>query len=69
MPDPAIGYHEEPTNSNGIVRARTTAQVRSWLIPRKERALHALRHELETVEYPGVYVLFEGKNKVYVGEA
>jgi len=69
MADPEIGYHEEPTNSNGILRARTTAQVRSWHILRKERALHALRHELETVEYPGVYILFEKKTKIYVGEA
>jgi len=44
-------------------------QVRSWQIPRKERTLQALRTELETVEYPGIYILFERKTKVYVGEA
>lgn len=64
-----IGYSEHPQNSNGIIRARTTRQVRSWHIARKERALQAFKRELETVQYPALYILFEKKVKVYVGEA
>ncbi|MCK4736030.1 MAG: GIY-YIG nuclease family protein [Methanophagales archaeon] len=64
-----IGYHEDPKNSDGITRARTTKQIRSWEIPRTMKALEVLNNELGKIEFPGIYILFEGKNKVYVGEA
>lgn len=63
-----IGYSEHPQNSNGVKRARTTMQIRSWHIQRKQRSLKALIGELETLQYPGIYILFE-KTKAYVGEA
>jgi len=64
-----IGYHEDPKNSDGIIRARTTKQIRSWEIPRTMKALEVLNNELGKIEFPGIYTLFEGKNKVYIGEA
>lgn len=64
-----IGYHEDPRNGNGIIRARTTKQIRSWELPRSIKALEALNDELGRIEFPGNYILFEGKNKVYIGEA
>lgn len=65
-----IGYSDLPKNSNGIQRARTTCQVRSWHMMRGTRPLQAFRRELETVQYPALYLLFEKKTrKVYVGEA
>ena len=67
-----IGYSQYPPNGNEVMRARTTSQVRSWRIPRKQKALKALIAELKTVRYPGIYILFEKfkKNaKAYVGEA
>ena len=64
-----IGYHEDPRNSDAIIRARTTKQIRSWEIPRTMKALEVLNNELGKIEFPGIYILFEGKNKVYVGEA
>ena len=64
-----IGYHEDPKNSDGIIRARTTKQIRSWEILRTMKALEVLNSELGKIEFPGIYILFEGKNKVYVGEA
>jgi hypothetical protein len=64
-----IGYHEDPKNRNGIIRARTTKQIRSWEIPRTIKALETLNNELGRIEFPGIYTLFEGKNKLYVGEA
>ena len=64
-----IGYHEDPKNSDGIIRARTTKQIRSWEIPRTMKALEVLNSELGKIEFPGIYTLFEGKNKVYIGEA
>jgi len=63
-----IGYSQQPPNGNEIREARTTMQVRSWRFPRKQKSLQALIKELETVQYPGVYILFE-KTKAYVGEA
>lgn len=69
MPNNDIGYHEDPRNSDGIIRARTTKQVRSWEIPRAVKALEVLNSELGKIEFPGIYILFEGKNKIYVGEA
>jgi hypothetical protein len=64
-----IGYHEDPRNGNGVLRARTTKQIRSWEIHRTIRALEALNNEFGGIDFPGVYSLFEGKNKVYIGEA
>ena len=69
MSNSDIGYHEDPRNSDGIVRARTTKQIRSWEILRTMKALEVLNNELGKIEFPGIYTLFEGKNKVYIGEA
>ncbi|MGB7001016.1 MAG: GIY-YIG nuclease family protein [Halobacteriota archaeon] len=33
------------------------------------KALEVLNIELGRIEFPGIYILFEGKNKVYIGEA
>jgi len=65
-----IGYSEHPPNGNGVKRARTTMQLRSWQIERKQKSLKALIAELEKVQYPGIYVLFNPKkDRAYVGEA
>ena len=69
MSNSDIGYHEDPKNSDGIIRARTTKQIRSWEILRTMKALEVLNNELGKIEFPGIYTLFEGKNKVYIGEA
>lgn len=69
MPDSEIGYYEEPKNSDGIIRARTTKQIRSWEIPRTIKAIETLNDELGRIEFPCIYVLREGKNRIYVGEA
>lgn len=68
MIEEAIGYYEEPKNGNDIVRARTSMQIRSWHIPRTNKALEAFNVEIGKAEFPGVYILF-AKSKVYVGEA
>jgi len=64
-----IGYSEHPRNGNGILRARTTSQVRSWHMTRTERAIRGFKRELETTQYPALYILLEKKRKAYVGEA
>lgn len=70
MTDGEIGYHEDPPNGDGIIRARTTRQIRSWEIPRKIRALESINSEFGKIDFPGNYILFESKkNKVYIGEA
>jgi hypothetical protein len=68
MIDTEIGYHEDLKNSNGIIRARTTKQIRSWQIPRSIKALEKLNDEMGKIPFPGNYILFE-RMKVYVGEA
>jgi len=68
MANNEIGYHEDPKNSNGIIRARTTKQIRSWHIPRSLKALEKLNDEMGNIPFPGNYILFE-RMKVYVGEA
>ena len=70
MTDSEPGYHEDPANGDGIIRARTTSQIRSWEMPRTTRALESLNSELGKIEFPGNYILFETKKKkVYIGEA
>ncbi len=68
MPDVEIGYYQDPKNSNGIVRARTTKQIRSWHIPRTIKALEKLHSEMGKIVSPGNYILFDHM-KVYIGEA
>lgn len=63
-----IGFSEEPKNGNGIIRARTTSQIRSWDMPRAQKALEKFNKEIGEAEFPGIYILF-AKSKVYVGEA
>lgn len=63
-----IGFYEEPRNGNGIVRSRTTLQIRSWDMPRSQKALERFNAEIGKSEFPGVYILLV-KNKAYVGEA
>jgi hypothetical protein len=69
MSNNEIGYQEDPKNGNGIKRARTTKQIRSWELPRTIKSLEVLNNEFGMIEFPSVYILFEGKSKVYVGEA
>lgn len=53
MADTEIGYHEDPKNSNGIVRARTTKQIRSWQIARSQKTLEKLDEEMGKNPFPG----------------
>jgi hypothetical protein len=68
MTEENIGFYEEPRNGNGIVRSRTTLLIRSWDMPRSQKALERFNTEIGKSEFPGIYILF-AKNKVYVGEA
>jgi len=68
MSDNEIGYHEDPKNSDGIVRARTTKQIRPWQIARYQKTLEKLHEEMGKNPFPGNYILFDQK-KVYIGEA
>ncbi|MBM3175833.1 MAG: hypothetical protein FJZ93_08970 [Chloroflexi bacterium] len=63
-----IGFYEEPRNGNGIVRSRTTLQIRAWDMPRTQKALERFNTEIGKADFPGVYILLV-KNKAYVGEA
>jgi len=67
--DDNIGFQTDPRNGYGIKRSRTTDRLRVWEFPRTLEALEAFNTELGKLSYPGVYVLFEGERKVYVGEA
>jgi hypothetical protein len=69
MTNNEIGYYELPKNSDNIIRSRTTKQIRAWEISRSTKALETLKVELSELDFPGVYILFEKNNKVYVGEA
>lgn len=64
-----LGFQENPKNGLGIIRARTTGQIRSWEFIRDLKALEKLNMELGKIDFPGLYILIEGKNKIYIGEA
>jgi hypothetical protein len=64
-----IGFQEDPKDDVGIIRARLTGgQLRSWEIPRTEKALEVFHVETGKLDFPGIYVLFH-KKRLYVGEA
>jgi len=69
MTNDDIGYIEDPVNGSGIRRSRTTKSIRAWTIKRSLKSLHALDEEMGELDFPGIYILFEGGKKVYVGEA
>ena len=69
LTEDSIGYYEEPRNGNGIVRARTTLQIRSWDMPRSNKALERFNADIGKSGFPGLYMLFAKANKVYIGEA
>lgn len=64
-----MGFYEDPINGNGIIRARTTAQIRSWEISKGERSLEVFNKEIGKLDFPGLYILFVKNTKVYVGES
>ena len=63
-----IGYAEEPKNGEGIRRSKTTRQLRAWEFSRSLKSLEIINKEFNNIDFPGIYILFEGKNKVYIGE-
>ncbi|HLG29053.1 MAG TPA: GIY-YIG nuclease family protein [Candidatus Brocadiales bacterium] len=65
-----FGYHQAPKNGVGIIRARTTGQLRLWEVPRTLQALETVKREWGNLEYPGIYILIDiGGKRLYVGEA
>lgn len=65
-----FGYTENPPNSHGIVRSRTTGALRAWEFPRTDAALAEIESEWGSQPYPGNYiVLLPDSKRVYVGEA
>jgi len=67
-----LGYHEDPVNGDGIIRARTIkGHLRSSDIPNTLQALEILKkNDWMGLEYPGVYILISANGKkVYIGEA
>lgn len=69
MSEEPLGYVQAPKNSNGIVRSKTTAQLRAWSLGRSLKQLERINEiEWGKLEYPSIYILFE-KRKVYIGEA
>jgi len=67
--DDNFGYEESPRNGDGIIRAATSGQIRSWDMPRELKALEKVQNDWGN-EYPGIYLLLDQKSrKVYIGEA
>jgi hypothetical protein len=64
-----LGFSEDPKNGAGIVRSRTTGQIRAWDIPKSLKAIQAFYEENFRAPMPGLYILLVPKTKVYVGEA
>ena len=70
MEEDPIGYVQAPKNSNGIIRSKTTGLLRGWTLERSSRQLEKVNQsEWGNVEFPSIYILFEGNDKVYIGEA
>lgn len=69
MLESELGFYEEPKDKNGIKRAHTTGQLRTWEIPRGSKYLEVFKNETGGLEFPGLYILFCSQQKVYVGEA
>ncbi len=64
-----MGYTEYPKNGTGIKRSKTTKLVRTWEMARSLGTLKELDAEMGGLDFPGLYILFEGDRKVYIGES
>lgn len=69
MLDDTIGYQDLPRNGDGIKRARTSISLRTWEFARDLEILSIFEVELQGGNFPGIYLLFEGSNRIYVGES
>jgi len=69
MFDNLIGYEEDPINGHGIIRARTTINLRYWEFARDLGTLNVINREFGASQFPGLYVLFQGARRCYVGES
>lgn len=65
-----FGYMDNPANGLGIIRSRTLlGNFRLWDMPRSEEALDIVINEIGHSPIPGLYLLFDEKNKkVYIGQ-
>ena len=70
MNDREYGFLDNPANGLGIVRARTLiGNLRSWDIPRSEKALDKVVDEIGKSPIPSLYLLLDEKvKKVYIGQ-
>jgi len=66
-----FGYMDNPANGLGIIRSRTLlGNFRLWDMPRSEEALDIVINEIGHSPIPGLYLLFDEKNKkVYIGQS
>ena len=66
-----FGYMDNPANGLGIIRSKTLlGNFRLWDIPRSEEALDIVINEIGHSPIPGLYLLFDEKNrKVYIGQS
>ena len=66
-----FGYMDNPANGFGIIRSRTLlGNFRLWDIPRSEEALDVVINEIGHSPIPGLYLLFDEKNRrVYIGQS
>jgi hypothetical protein len=62
---------DNPANGLGIIRSRTLlGNFRLWDIPRAEEALDIVINEIGHSPIPGLYLLFDERNrKVYIGQS
>lgn len=71
MSDWDFGYMDNPANGLGIIRSRTLlGNFRLWDMPRSEEALDIVINEIGHSPIPGLYLLFDERNKkVYIGQS
>lgn len=69
MVEQLIGYEEDPINGHSIIRARTTINLRYWEFPRDLGTLEIINLEFGGSQFPGLYLLFQGDRRCYVGES
>ncbi|MBW2307070.1 MAG: hypothetical protein JRG73_09060 [Deltaproteobacteria bacterium] len=69
MDEKLLGYFQAPKNTNGIIRSKTTGQLRAWNLGNSLSQLEKINdNEWGKLEFPSIYILFE-KKKIYIGEA
>jgi len=58
MDEKLLGYFQAPKNTNGIIRSKTTGQLRAWNLGNSLSQLEKINdNDWGKLEFPSIYII------------